>query len=249
MGIREEFEKEGNWLFRYRSHLPLLAIPLVLAALRHSEFLERVGHKHLQTYWEVFCVAVSYLGFVVRCLTLGSVPEGTSGRNTKGQLAEVMNTTGMYSVVRHPLYLGNFLITFGIILFFQVWWFAVMGVLIFWLYYERIMFAEEEFLRKKFGEDFVKWSEKTPAFIPDFAKWKKPRLPFSWKMVLKREYSGFLGIIVAFVSIKFCADFLAENELVFRKSSIAFLAFGFIVYFTLLFLRKKTKLLHIEKRS
>jgi hypothetical protein len=32
------------------------------------------------------------------------------------------------------------------------------------------MFAEEQFLRKKFGALYTDWAAKTPAFIPSFAK-------------------------------------------------------------------------------
>ena len=36
MGMREEFESAGNWLFRRRGYLPLLLFPLVLYAAWHS---------------------------------------------------------------------------------------------------------------------------------------------------------------------------------------------------------------------
>jgi len=77
------------------------------------------------------------------------VPKNTSGR-TNSLIAERLNTTGMYSIVRHPLYLGNFLIVFGIVLFIQVLWFGIIVLAGYWFYYERIIFAEEEFLRKRF---------------------------------------------------------------------------------------------------
>ncbi|MGB8874133.1 MAG: hypothetical protein WCC75_12145, partial [Desulfobaccales bacterium] len=47
-------------------------------------------------------------------LPWGLPPRGTSGRNTQGQVAETLNTTGIYSLVRNPLYLGNFLIWLGL---------------------------------------------------------------------------------------------------------------------------------------
>jgi len=110
MALREDLEKQGNWLFRYRSYLPLLAIPLFLVALRNSEQLERIFGRSVEMIWGVVSVGISFLGLFIRCLVAGYAPRGTSGRNTKSQVAEVLNTTGMYSIVRNPLYLGNFLL-------------------------------------------------------------------------------------------------------------------------------------------
>lgn len=166
MALREEFEKTGNWLFRRRGYFPFLIVPLLLLALRDSEQIEIRWGETALTFWEVFCIAVSFSGLALRCATLGWVNKGTSGRNTQAQRAETLNTQGAYSVVRHPLYLGNFLITMGFALFVEVWWFVMFTVLFFWLYYERIMFAEEEFLRRKFGASYRQWADETPAFWP-----------------------------------------------------------------------------------
>jgi len=243
MALKEEFEKTGNWLFQRRSYLPFLIVPLLLLALRHSEQLEVVFGNTVQTLWEVFCIVLSFLGFAFRCLTLGWVAEGTSGRNTKGQLAESLNTEGVYSIVRHPLYLGNFLIMLGFSLFVEVWWFALAVVFLFWIYYEKIMFAEEEFLRRKFGPAYEKWANETPVFWPDLKKWKRPSRKFSVKMILRREYSGFFGIIVAFIGLKILANWLGEGEFEFRVLwGIAFLG-GLTVYLVLRTLRRKTNLL------
>ena len=145
----EEFERTGQWLFRWRSYLPLLLIALFLIAFR--DFKYPFGSHGWDYLWEIFCLSVSMLGIAVRALTVGFIPKGTSGRNTKGQVAEDLNTTGMYSLVRNPLYLGNFIIWLGISLFVRLWWFSLIVILIFGIYYERIIFAEEEFLRHKYG--------------------------------------------------------------------------------------------------
>ncbi|MBI4397597.1 MAG: hypothetical protein HY586_00550 [Candidatus Omnitrophica bacterium] len=243
MAMKEEFEERGNWLFRHRGVFPFLIIPLLVIALKDSEYLERTFGNHLQTVWEVFCISLSILGGLVRCLTLGWIAEGTSGRNTKGQMAETLNTEGMYSIVRHPLYLGNFLIVLGMVLFVQVWWFVIIFVLLFSVFYERIMLAEEAFLRQKFGQQFLDWSSKTPAFFPKFSAWKTPEKHFSFRMVFKREYSTLLGVIIGFIALKFSGNLLAENELKFKLSWIILLAIGTLIYFVLRFIRKKTRLL------
>jgi hypothetical protein len=83
----------------------------------------------------------------------------------------------MYSVVRHPLYLGNYFQWLGVAMLPRNPWVAVTVSLVFWIYYERIMFAEEEYLRRSFGSEFEEWAARTPAFIPDFAQWVPAACP------------------------------------------------------------------------
>ncbi len=248
MSLQREFQRQGTWLFRYRSYLPLVLVPLVLIALRDSEYLEKYLGDLVEDIWEVLCVGISFLGLFVRCLTVGYVPEGTSGRNTKQQRADRLNTTGMYSIVRHPLYLGNFLIFLGMMMFTQVWWIVLLSILLFWLYYERIMYAEEEFLRDKFGRHFVEWAEQTPAFIPDPRRWKRPDLPFSLRTVLRREYTGFFVITSSFTILEVSGDAIAEGRLEIDPEWLGFFAVGLIVYFVLRTLKKKTHWLHVKGR-
>ena len=51
---------------------------------------------------------------MIRIYTVGTTPAGTSGRNRDKQIAEKLNKTGVYSIIRHPLYLGNLLIWLGV---------------------------------------------------------------------------------------------------------------------------------------
>jgi protein-S-isoprenylcysteine O-methyltransferase Ste14 len=247
MALREELERAGNWLFRWRSYVPLLLIVPMLAAMHHPEHLaqDRAGNDA----WAVFCLAVSLCGLGIRVLTVGHVPRGTSGRNTRdGQIAEALNTTGMYSLVRHPLYLGNFTIWIGISLFCRLWWLTAIFALVFWIYYERIMFAEEEFLRRKFGEAYLAWADSTPALVPRLARWKRPDLPFSLRTVLRREYPGLFGICTCFFALEAYQRVVIQGQ--WRPNPLwtgIFLA-GFALFITLRTLKRKTTLLTVEGR-
>ena len=146
-------------------------------------------------YGPLVCLAVAMAGQKVRGLCVGFTPRGTSGRNTKeGQVAESLNTLGMYSMCRHPLYLGNLLMWLGIVMYMGHLWFAVAFLLVYALYYERIMFAEEQFLRGKFGQAYLDWAAGVPAFWPALGRWKSPEVGFSLRNVLKREYNGFFAM-------------------------------------------------------
>ncbi|HOW58620.1 MAG TPA: isoprenylcysteine carboxylmethyltransferase family protein [Candidatus Omnitrophota bacterium] len=247
MALRETYEKQGAFLFRWRSYIPLLLIPIVFIALRDPSYSAPSFEGSLGRCWDAFAILVSLSGLIVRAMVAGYVPRGTSGRNTLTQVAESLNTKGMYSIVRNPLYLGNFLMIFGIFLFLQVWWFVILGSLLFWVYYERIIFTEEEFLRKKFGEPYVAWSNKTPVFIPNFKTWQKSDLPFSWKTVLRREHSSFFGMVAVFTVLGLISDLFIER----CGISLFWLIFfggGLLIYSVLRFLKKKTHLLDMEGR-
>ena len=163
-------------------------------------------------------------------------------------MANTLNVSGMYSQVRHPLYLGNFLITLGIVMFVEVWWFVLIYMLAFWIYYERIMFAEEEYISGKFGETYSEWSEKTPAFIPKFKDWKSNSLHFSVKNMIKREISGFLAVIVSFTFLDFLEDFISTGILKIEISSLIALSIGLLSFFVVFILIKKTKILSVDGR-
>ena len=246
MSYKEQHAKTGEWLFRWRSYLPLVLIALIIPALQ--EFSYPFGSHSYDLIWEMFCFIISLLGLLIRCYTIGYTPKGTSGRNTKSQKADSLNTSGIYSITRNPLYLGNFFMILGVTMFLRVWWVPVIYALVFWLYYERIIMAEESFLTNKFGEVYKDYISYKPAFIPDFSQWQTPVLSFSLRNVLKREHSGLFGVIVAFTFLEFVGDYIEKGYVVFDPVWTAIFIFGLLVYITLRTLKKKTRLLHVEGR-
>ncbi len=248
MALRESIEKQGNWLFRWRSYFPLLGIPILLIALRNSDYIEKIFGDLASTFWDIISIFISFLGFCARFVTAGYVSGGTSGRNTKTQIADALNTTGMYSIVRNPLYLGNFTIILGLALFIQVWWFALLIWLGFWIYYERIIFAEEEFLRKKFGNAFLEWAKETPIFFPKFSNWKKPSLPFSVRTAIRREFPTFFAAAVSFIALEVAADLITEKEFKINWVWASVFSAGCVIYLILYLLKKKTRILYAPGR-
>lgn len=243
MALSDEFEKAGNWLFRWRSYVPLIIIAMFLIALR--EFSDP---NHSLRVEEAICFFVSFLGLGVRIFTVGHTPKGTSGRNTKKQVAETLNTDGIYSVVRNPLYLGNFLMGLGIALYVSWWWPTLIYTLIFWLYYERIIFAEEAFLKKKFGQQYLDWAEKTPVFIPEFTHYQQANLPFSLKNALKREYNGFFAVVSVMFSLEIIGDIYHQGQFDGDSAWIPLVLISFVAWVTLRFLKKHTNILDVEGR-
>ena len=246
MALYEEFIKSGNWLFRWRGYLPLAFFGIILVKMKNFHYLG--NSRTLDFIWEIICLSVSFFGLAIRVYTVGHVSKNTSGRDTRKQVADVLNTSGLYSIMRHPLYLGNFFIGLGISMFIHLWWISLIYALAFWLYYERIMFAEEDFLRKKFGIEFDEWAKRTPAFLPKFSNWRRPDLSFSLKTVLRREYTGFFVIIASFSLLETIGDVIVEGKLKYNFVWLGLFSGGLLIYLILRTLKKKTRILHIDGR-
>ncbi len=228
MALLHSFESSGNFLFKYRGQLPIflfvIAIPVIYTSSQSAINLETLKNVKL------LAISLTVLGFLFRAFAIGTTPKGTSGRNTKEQVANVLNSTGVYSIVRHPLYLGNYFMWIGIVVFVGSFSFFLITSLLFWLYYERIMFAEERFLEKKFGQEYLDWSLKAPAFIPAFKNYTRSSTPFSLKTVLRREYSGVLATVISFVFVEVLRNyfryhqFILSNKYIFTLFLTAFCA-------------------------
>jgi protein-S-isoprenylcysteine O-methyltransferase Ste14 len=247
MSLLQTLEKEGNWLFKRRGWLPAL---LFILAIPACYFGSRTSLTILeQQIINGSGIAIWILGLLLRAYTVGTTPRGTSGRNTKEQVAEVINTKGIYSIVRHPLYLANFLMWIGIVITTHSLGFTVAICLMYWLYYERIMIAEEQFLAGKFGSDFERWSGEVPAFLPSPGKFISGEMSFSWKAVLRREYSGILASVVAFAFVELLRNYFRNGEWSVSTGTLACLAIAILLTLILRTMKHSTAWLDESDRS
>mgnify|MGYP000140748097 CR=1 FL=1 len=248
MLIRDRLAREGAFLFRWRSYVPLVLIPLIVLALPEGRRVsEAIGPaaEHLVFYVSVL---VSFMGLAVRWFTVGFVPPGTSGRNTLAQRASELNTTGMYSIMRNPLYAGNFVVILGVLLCVKVWWLIAIFTLCYWLYIERVIAAEESYLEEKFGDAYRTWAARVPAILPRLSHWKPPNRPFSLPFLLRREYNGLLAVGASFFVLEVTLDVFVQHEPfgVWLDEDFAWVALGVVTltaFLALRFLKTRTTLL------
>ncbi len=81
-------------------------------------------------------------------------------------------TTGAYSLVRHPLYFGNFLILVGFMLACGNWMVAAAVLFFLLFYYPAAVRYEDHKLQNLFGEEWQAWGTKTPAMFPTRLRWQ-----------------------------------------------------------------------------
>lgn len=243
MALIEELEDQGNFLFKYRSYFPIVFFAFAVLAFYYES---QKGNELLnnQNYW-LISLGVGILGLMIRVLTVGFTPKNTSGRNTAaGQVADELNTTGIYSLVRHPLYVGNFFMWLAPAMLSANLWFITSFTLLYWVYYERIMFAEEAFLRRKFGDTYLNWAKGVPAFVMKLSSPSSPKYPFSFKKVLKKEKNGVFALFTLFFVFDYLKNGFANNDWSVNQNNWfwAFVVSG-IVYFILKFIKRGTSLL------
>lgn len=203
--VSEQALADGRRLFQARSIVPVVLLPIVILALPTSAAVAaRIGDSACtEVQW--LSLSVALLGLVVRCATVAFAPDGTSSRDTRALRAPLLNTTGPYSVVRHPLYLGAGLIWVGIAMSLGVWWLVVIVAMAYWLYAERLMLAEEQFLADTFGDTFLTWAARTHAVVPRPGNWQPAVGPLQLKR-LSSEHNGLLTIGIAFPLLQYLVN-------------------------------------------
>jgi protein-S-isoprenylcysteine O-methyltransferase Ste14 len=174
----------GKFLFKYRSFLPIPYFLFLLIFIEFNLFNFLLGG---------FLVII---GLLIRYFSQGFAGDWMRGDEIE---ADYLLCEGLYSIMRHPLYLGNFFIGFGFTLisgFFLIYLLPFYSI-VFFIYYYLIVKEEENYLEKKFGEEFISYRENTPAFFPKFRKWKRGR--FSGRKALQMEISSYLTIGFIFI--------------------------------------------------
>jgi len=78
-------------------------------------------------------------------------------------------TTGIFRLVRHPIYLGGMLIYLGLAFStLSLLSFAVFVVI--FLFYDYIAGYEEKVMEEKFGEEYVKYKQRTGKWVPGIGR-------------------------------------------------------------------------------
>ena len=83
---------------------------------------------------------------------------------------EKLQTTGAYSVVRHPQYLGWILAQIGMSILLSAWYSTLFTPILTALIY-LISKKEEDELTKEFGQEYKEYQKKVPMLIPKFRKY------------------------------------------------------------------------------
>lgn len=98
--------------------------------------------------------------------------------------AQEVTSSGPYALVRHPLYVGSFLIAIGYFLMSGRWQAFAVGVPLFLVLHWAAVMIEERMLLALFGDEYTVYSRAVPRLFP---RWRS--IPSQPRM--KREGPGF----------------------------------------------------------
>ena len=83
---------------------------------------------------------------------------------------KILVIKGFYNRVRNPMYIGGFLILFGLSLFFQSAYLLTYLVILSIFFHCFVIFYEEPILRKNFGSSYIEYCKMVPRWVPKLKK-------------------------------------------------------------------------------
>ncbi|MCK9614747.1 MAG: isoprenylcysteine carboxylmethyltransferase family protein [Candidatus Omnitrophica bacterium] len=130
-----------------------------------------------------------------------------------------LTTSGPYSIVRNPLYLGTMLIAIGFMILLDTSYVGLVFIIIMAAVYYRTIRYEERALTEKHGKIYLDYKDKVPMILPTFFRYKKgEKWPFSFKRIIEnKEYKLFIWVINITIIFRLKGYFLIDHESIDAK--------------------------------
>jgi len=179
----------GNFFFRYRNWL-FIFLYLLLFVPSPGLFTESAFGSSYYLWPIVIGLFITITGQAIRGATIGLAYIIRGGKD--GHVyAEELVTTGIFSHCRNPLYVGNILMLFGVGVLSNSLLYVLVIMPLFFVIYQAIVLAEENFLRGKFGQAFNNYCARVNRWIPDPRGLSKTfsSMEFRWKRWVLKEYN------------------------------------------------------------
>ncbi len=138
----------------------------------------------------------------------------TKGTGKVGQLM----TAGPYAFVRHPLYLGSFLIGAGFCLTMGNLWVSLAAFAAFAGAYADKMRQEDELLRAECGPAWVDYAAAVPQLIPRRRRYPHRRGQWSWQgIAASKEWKTVSWVAVVMILVYFWKETVQKHEGLFAE--------------------------------
>lgn len=179
----------GGWLFRHRTwlQLPLAAAILLIPGSADAE----------RILWPLG-VGIVFAGEALRLWAVQHI--GVISRTRSDRLGPLIST-GPFSLVRNPLYLGNIALWVGFAVSARLLYLAPLLILVVGLEYHAIVRWEEQLLAARFGDSYREYAARVPRWVPRLARTAHAPSPpaYSWRETLFSERGTLIAIAAGFV--------------------------------------------------
>jgi len=195
----------GNRIFRWRRLYYFIPVMILFMTRKNLEY--PFGNYFFDEFFEFLSFAVVLLGVGLRFWTSGSTRRFFIKKAWKFHIR--FGTTGAFSLMRNPYFLGDFLIAAGLsFLLFDVPM-IVLSLSLFLVLNIPILIARERMLLDAYPSLYQAYCKKVHLIIPSFQFWRKSKSRFRWLLALQKEGNllGAMGILF------FCLEQFREIEI------------------------------------
>ncbi|MGF6258833.1 methyltransferase family protein [Ensifer sp. LBL] len=186
----------GNFLFRFRNQL-FPAIIVVLFLLMPPPALV-LDNPLLTLAKDTVAILVILAGLALRATVVGYKYIQRGGLKKKVYAKDLV-TEGMFGVCRNPLYVGNMLLYSGVFLLHGNPLLIVVGIGLFAFMYQCIVYAEEAFLLRTFGDAYRDYCRDVPRWMLRLSNFSQSTegMTFNIRRVVGKDYSTVSAAMIA----------------------------------------------------
>lgn len=193
MTLSQSYSALSRKLYALRGRLSLWLLPASVAALLVTTPFR------IADGWILLAVCALLLGsgFALRVRSTAVMLYRTRLRASGNPPAMPFPTEGIYARMRYPLYAGNFLIWFGIVLYTGTDWFVIGATALYAACYLTILGREERLMLGKYGADYRARCREVPALWPSRRSRGGVAVPVSATVsAVRREFRLLAGAVL-----------------------------------------------------
>ncbi len=175
-------------------------------------------------------IVLALLGEALRLWANGYVGHrkvnDTRGQPNAPKIGQLM-TGGPYAYVRHPLYVGSFLIGLGLCVAVRAVWVALGALACFAVLYGRKTREEEAMMREEVGAEYVAYEQAVGRWLPWRGRYAHRQGTWSWDGIrASSEVKTLVWVVVALLALSLRAAWVQEREVFTSHERVKHLVLG-----------------------
>lgn len=141
----------------------LMTFSVIFAVINWKYFFPNWHGEPIEEYLDGAGFCILFLGFLLRMIS-------RSQKRRESDNSGLLVTSGIYALVRNPMYTGTFLVGAGVILVLFHWWLLPLYVALYSTIYWPQVRKEEKWLTAHFPDSYPEYKRLTPSCIPHLKK-------------------------------------------------------------------------------